>query len=100
MAPILPNSLRDYAKDLCCGDDTSEFVRLLKLRVLFKNHPHVVREKDRSGRTLLHIAARHRSPKFCKAIIDLYAESVTTIDSKGWIPIHCACGYDNFETVK
>lgn len=98
--PTDTDTLFRSAKKICQNGPSciTESDRLWTLANFFEEHPNIVREMDSRSRTLLHLAAGHRSPKFCKAIIDLYVESVRSVDSRGMLPFHYAFYRGNFKT--
>ena len=80
------------------GRSESELVTLLE--TILKNSPDVANEVDDDGWTLLHHAARLRSPEFCRLLIDMNSNLVRTADNMGQVPFHLACSWGNVQTAK
>ena len=86
---------------LCKNDDCLDESELLsQLEAILKENPNVARETDEDINTLLHWAAMHRSPAFCKLLIDVNPDLVKIADSYNMLPFHDACLQCNVETAK
>ena len=71
------------------------------LHLLVKMYPESVREVNGVGYLPIHIAARWRSPEFCKVLIDAYPESLRVgVEVEGLFPIHSACLETRIDTAK
>eukprot|EP00956_Cyclotella_meneghiniana_P011258 scaffold15837_cov49-Cyclotella_meneghiniana.AAC.4 len=83
------------------GRSESELVS--QLEAILKANPDVAVETSRPPGpvlTLLHHAARLRSPEFCRLLIDVNPNLVRTANNRGTLPFHIACLGSNVETAK
>ena len=81
----------------------SESEQLSQLRSILQTNPDVVHEANSYGVLLLHSAAAHSSPRFCKLLIesdaDLKSLKTKTFDYDQ-LPFQYACSAANLETAK
>jgi ankyrin repeat protein len=74
------------------------------LQSRLKNNPRVVLKRDRHGNTLVHRAAAHSSPEYCRVLLefDHTHESlpIGVTDGELQLPIHVACKHCNLETAR
>ena len=101
----MPSSAYESIENLIWDHtELSDSEKLVQLRSILQTYPDVVHEKDkdRENRLLLHSAAAHSSPRFCKLLIegDNDLNFVKARDIDGELPFHYACRNKNFETVK
>jgi ankyrin repeat protein len=76
---------------------------LTRLRSLLENAPRVVLEQgSRGGYTLLHIAAQHSNPIYCKLLLefDPTGESLKLSNANDDLPFHLALLFYNIETAR
>ena len=92
---VLIEELCDHHNDTRCESELLE-----RLSLALAAHPDVAHETDLHGSTLLHEAARARSPDFCKLLIEQNPEAVKTVDGGGFLPFHQSCVTNNIETIK
>ena len=85
-----------------CGfdnDDLPETELLGRLKLILSMNQDVVHETD-GGPTLLHEAARARSPEFCKLLIEQNPEAVWATENRRPLPFLYSCAGVNLETAK
>eukprot|EP00956_Cyclotella_meneghiniana_P013494 scaffold19553_cov64-Cyclotella_meneghiniana.AAC.3 len=84
---------------------SSESELLPQLAAILSERPNVVNQTDSRGQTLLHYAARQRSPEFCRLLIEMDPKRMSTdiiqiADVIGYLPFHYSCTNKNFETAR
>jgi ankyrin repeat protein len=62
----------------------------------------IVNESGCYSGTVLHDAARSRSPEFCQVLVEMGGglETAKASDKYGLLPFHHACQHNNFDTAK
>ena len=83
----------DSIADLLHNDSIPDDEALSRGKALLKMHPNAVSEANEWGFTLLHTAAGHRGPKFCKLLIKMKPDLVRTADIDGELPVHTSCSF-------
>ncbi len=100
-----PDSLRSVNSQgemplhvLCATKSINETEAVEIMKLLIERNPDAVRH----GRHCLpiHIAARSKSPEFCRLLIEAYPESVQMTGARGYLPLHWACKFNTFATVE
>ena len=87
---------RSYSEN---GMSISESVATEIAALMVKKEPALLRIVNQSGALPLHLAARKRSPQFCKILVDGYKES-TKVSVNGHLPVHLAAYGNHLDTVK
>jgi ankyrin repeat protein len=85
---------------LCRNKDLDEDVGLYILKLLLEKFPESVRQTTNKGNLPLHIAAKKRSPEFCRILIEAYPESERMANNDDVLPFHWACQWNTVATVE
>eukprot|EP00956_Cyclotella_meneghiniana_P037540 scaffold140284_cov40-Cyclotella_meneghiniana.AAC.5 len=95
---------KELFEGICYSMTTRSSLRLLES--ILRLHPDAVNDtyddpfSGGGGRTMLHLAARHRSPEFCKLIVQARSDLVRVKDERGSLPFHYSCSNRNVDTAK
>ena len=91
--------------ELCRNRMIEDTAALAILQFMLDIDQSISRERDIDGYLPIHHAVRGNSIEFCKALIDVYPESLRVRTNNGRLPIHSACCHHgnseaNIETVQ
>ena len=85
---------------LCYNREVGETAAVQILKFLLEKHPEAVRLADNDGDLPIHLAARTKSPEFCRLLIDAYPGSEQMPSADGTLPLHIACADNTVDTAK
>jgi len=85
---------------LCENKKMDETTAIQILKLLIEKYPEAVRHMNNNGDLPIHIAARRRSPEFCRVLIEAYPGSERISGIRGTLPLHWACFTNSLATVE